>query len=128
MAVLESVLVAINVKPVLAFPAVVDFVENGLGNKRAPVGGGAVGVEVGLVDDFHILPGVEGARLAVGIGPAYETVVCNGDLALLALLGGDEDYTVGGTCTVDGCGRGVLQHVDALDVVGVDAVQKRYRR
>ena len=123
MAVLEGVLVAVNVKPVLAFPTVIYFVENGLRNKCTPVGGAAEGVEVGLVDDLHVLLSVEVAGLAVGIGPAYETVVGNGDLAFLTLLGGDEDYTVGGTCTVDGGGSGVLQYVDALDVVGVDAVQ-----
>ena len=37
-----------------------------------------------------------------------------------ALLGVDTDYAVGRLGTVDGGRRGVLQHVDALHVIGVD--------
>ena len=42
------------------------------------------------------------------------------ELAFLTLLGGNHEYTVGSTRTVE-CGSvGTLQDVDALDVVGVD--------
>ena len=41
-------------------------------------------------------------------------------LTKFPFLGGDEDDTVGTTRTVDGGGTHVLQHFDALDVVGVD--------
>ena len=39
------------------------------------------------------------------------------DVATLSCLGGDEDNTVGTTCTIDGCCRTVLQHVDTLDIL-----------
>ena len=41
-----------------------------------------------------------------------------GSLVPGALLGGDEDDTVGCAGTVDGCGGGVLQDLHGLDVVG----------
>ena len=41
----------------------------------------------------------------------------------LTLLGGDDDDTVRGAATVDGRCRGVLQHGEGLDVVGVDVGQ-----
>ena len=51
------------------------------------------------------------------------------DLAFLAgALGGDDDDTVGGAGAVDGgCGR-VFQHVDALDVVGVEVIDASFHR
>ena len=39
-------------------------------------------------------------------------------LAFLSALRGDDDHTVGSLRTVDGCCRGVAEHVDRLDVVG----------
>ena len=41
-----------------------------------------------------------------------------------ALLGGDDDHTVRSTGTVDGGGGSILQHVDGLDVGGVDRVDR----
>jgi hypothetical protein len=38
----------------------------------------------------------------------------------LALLGRDDDHAVGGARSVDGGGRGRLQHLDVLDIVGVE--------
>ena len=45
-----------------------------------------------------------------------------GDLrtSFAAALGSDEHYARGSTCTIDGTGRGILQHRDALDVVGIE--------
>ena len=40
------------------------------------------------------------------------------------LLGGDDDHTVRSTGTVDGGGGSILQHVDGLDVGGVDRVDR----
>ena len=40
-------------------------------------------------------------------------------LAALSFLSGDDDHTVGSAGTVDGRGGGVLQELDALDVIGV---------
>ena len=41
-------------------------------------------------------------------------------LAFATALRGDEHYTVGCLCTIDGCRGGILQHVDALDVCRVE--------
>ena len=43
-------------------------------------------------------------------------------LAFLALLCGDKDDTVGRAGSIDGSGGGILQNLDALDVVRVDEV------
>ena len=45
--------------------------------------------------------------------------------ALVAALGVDDDDAVGAAGAVDGRGRGVLQHVDRLDVGGVDRRRER---
>ena len=63
-----------------------------------------------------------------GCLPAPRSVVIDLSLALLALLGGDDDDAVGGTCTVDGTRGSVLQDFDALDVVGVHDVQATLER
>ena len=47
-------------------------------------------------------------------------VVAHDGLALVASLRGDDDDTVGGLRTVDGCGSSVFQDIDALDVLRVD--------
>ena len=85
-----------------------------------PVVRTAAAVDVGLVHDGHVLARVKhicpvGHRL-----PAEVTV--EGDLGLpfLTALGGDQHDAVGGLGTVDGGGGGILQHVDALDVGGID--------
>ena len=62
-----------------------------------------------------------------GILATYEvgcsrTVIGDSGLACLGALRGDEDNTTSSTCTIDRCGS-VLQHGDALDVVGVQLVQ-----
>ena len=42
-----------------------------------------------------------------------------------SLLGGDENYTVGGSCAVDGRGSGILENVHRLDVLRVDVLKAR---
>ena len=68
----------------------------------------------------HILAGAE--HLAIGsLGIGGEVHAHADDrLALLTFLGGDDDNTTGGLGTVDGSRRGILQHVDLLDVIGVN--------
>ena len=46
--------------------------------------------------------------------------------AFLATLCCHEDNTVGTTRTIDGCRSGILEHIDALDVVGRDIVNGRH--
>ena len=40
-----------------------------------------------------------------------------------SFFGSDNDYTVPGACTIDGCGAGIFQHFDGFDVVRVDGSQ-----
>ena len=44
--------------------------------------------------------------------------------ALLSLLGGDDDDTIGCTGTIDGCRRSILQHSHALDIRWVDHTEE----
>ena len=89
-----------------------------------------LGVEVGFVEVFFllvpvgdILLGVEHVDVLAGTVERDTGGEVDLGLAALTLLGGDEHDTVGGAATVDGCGRGVFQHLDALDVLGVDTCQ-----
>ena len=68
---------------------------------------------VGGTGDVALLPG----RL-----PARGEVVVDLGLAYLTLLRGDQNNAIGSAGTVDGTRCSVLQHFDALDVLGVDAL------
>ena len=106
-----------------------------------PVGGAACAVgqsrEVSLaeadgtaVDVVPFLLVVDGHRVVragqfghlVGNLDGVGTAVGYVDLALGAFLGGDQEHTVCGAYTVDGCGC-VLQHGYVLDVVGVESLE-----
>ena len=66
-----------------------------------------------------VLLGIEHFHL-VGVGLyRYAGIEVNLDLAFLAFLGGDNNHTVGSTRTVDRGRGGILQYLDALDVVTV---------
>ena len=71
----------------------------------------------------HILSGVE--RVLVVTHAVEGVVGIQGHLgdARLAALGVDDDHAVGSTATVDGCRRGILEHLDVVDVIGSDVVQ-----
>ena len=45
-------------------------------------------------------------------------------IALLSLLGSDDDDTIGCTGTIDGCRRSILQHGHALDIRWVDHTEE----
>ena len=45
-----------------------------------------------------------------------------------SLFRGDDNHTVGTTGTVDGCGRYIFQHLDALDVGRIQKGQRVERR
>ena len=57
----------------------------------------------------------------------YASVEIHLDFAVLALLGGDDDDTVGGTRTIDRGRGGILEHLDALDVIAVQLVHTGLR-
>ena len=82
-----------------------------------------IAIRLGLIPVFaisHILAGAE--HLAIGSLRISSQVYAHVDdgFALLTLLGGDDDYTACSFCTIDGSRRGILQHVDLLNVVRVD--------
>ena len=54
--------------------------------------------------------------------PAHGAVVGDTCLALASVFRGDEDDTVGGTRSVDGCRCGILEHRDALNLGGCEVV------
>ena len=55
--------------------------------------------------------------------PALGEIVADSHLTHLTLLGGHEDHTIGSTGSVDGTRGSILQHLDTLDVAGVDVVK-----
>ena len=92
----------------------------------AAVGQLTVGVRIEglLVDVAGVGHGIEHVDF---LGHFRETEIRGeGDvvLAVAALLGGDDDHAVGAARTVDGRRGGVFQHLDRLDVVGVDVGQR----
>ena len=118
-----SILVTDGVKPVGAGEGTVLDAVVKLGAEGVrPVDGIPSHVEVHLVLDVHVLLGVQELGHLLHVLDAVETVVCDGVLAGLALLGGHEDNTVCTTGTVDGAGCSVLEDVDALDVGGVQRI------
>ena len=88
-------------------------VQGGLSHRR--------GISGGVEQLHHRLRRVELCR-QVGIEVHLDLI------ALLALLGRDDDDAVRGTRTVDGGRCGILQHLHALDVTCVQRVQGTCRR
>ena len=75
----------------------------------------------------HIIIGGVVGRLKefgqfVGCLPAEHIAVCHMRLALCALLGLDEDHTIGSTIAVDRGRSGVLEERDALNVICIDII------
>ena len=68
-----------------------------------------------------ILAQLLGCAYIVGIEDVVEghiAVVSHVGLLLAALLGGDDDHTIGSLRTVDGGSGGIAEHIDRLNVVG----------
>ena len=78
----------------------------------------------GHVVVFGIFIGVCQVGQFRGLAHAYRTVVGDACLAFLTLLGGDQDDAVGSARTVDGSGRGVLQHGDVVNVCRGQVAQR----
>ena len=57
--------------------------------------------------------------LSPGALPAVGEVIVDAGSTHAALLGRHEDNTVGGASTIDGTRSGILQHLHALDIIGV---------
>ena len=85
-------------------------------------------VHAGLPEGTAPLFGIHRLNLVLIERGSHRRVEVHLHLAVLTLLGGDDDDTVRGTRTVD-TGRGsVLQHLDRLDVVTVQLVHTGLRR
>ena len=82
----------------------------GFRGNLGPLGGVEHGEFLGRVRDTEVERGVDLGH-AVGVGAA---------------LGGDDHHTVGGAGTINGGRGGIFQHVNALDIVGVDIVQRAH--
>ena len=120
---LHGVLHAIDLKPVGAFPSCIHLIDDALRNNTFPVQRISRCIKVQLVHNLHVLLGIQRGRTLGGVAPSDISVVRSLNLTNLSLLGGHQNHTVGSTGTIDGSRGGVLQHVDALDVSGVQTVQ-----
>ena len=69
-----------------------------------------------FVVQFGKLLGIQEIEGLGGLAPAERSCIANVILAVRAFLGGDDDDTIGTTCTIDCSSRHVLQHLDALNV------------
>ena len=81
-------------------------------------------VLIQFMPDVCPLLGVQEVQFPGDATPSERGVITDVVFAVRALLGGDDDHTVGTTGTIDGCGRHVLQHLDALDVRGIQERQR----
>ncbi len=118
----RSVVVEHHVLPVPA--AAYDGVAVGVGEVvRIGVSGSLTAVNESLVLKDGVVGGVGNVAFFSGGLPAVREVVVDLGFALFTFFGGNEDYTVGSTGTVDCAGSSILEHFDGLDVVGVDKVK-----
>ena len=89
---------------------------------RIVVDGSIAGIELAFVHHDGVLGGIQDGGFAPGVLHTVREVVVDHGLSLFTGLGGYQDNTVCGTGTVNGCGSGILQDVNALNVIGVDVV------
>ena len=87
------------------------------------------GVEVvgGPATEIDEVLGTHRRRTVYNVRDGHRACIVEAHLASLSLLGGDEHHTVGSTATIDGCGRCILQDVDALNVARVQGLNGRSR-
>ena len=73
-----------------------------------------------LVLPCSVIACTEHILLLGNLLPAVVCVVANLGLTLLTALGGNQDYTVSTTATIDGGRRSILKYGDILDIIGGD--------
>jgi len=68
---------------------------------------------------FHIFRCRKHFWLSKGLALAKFRVISHPDFTVRvrAVLCRDQDYTRGGTCTVNSAGRGIFQYVDGFDII-----------
>ena len=118
----EGVLVADRLHPVGALPRTRLYLVP-IGHERGEVVRSQPVHIALLVHDHGILLSVEQVGHLIDVLPAGVTVVGYLRLSLMALLGRDENDTVGGARTVDGGRSSILEHVHALNVGRVEIVK-----
>ena len=77
---------------------------------------GRTGIEQGFIYHLHILAGTDALRLHGAVLESDGTVIRYRQLPFLPSLRGYEDYTVGGTRTIDRSRGRILQHRDILNL------------
>ena len=90
--------------------------------ERVGVLGSHTRVDESFIDHEGILGSVQHFALFPRIGNAEGEVVVHMGTALGALLGGYQHHAVGGAGTVNSTGRGILKHLDGLDIAGIQVV------
>ena len=83
-------------------------------------------VEVAAVAEGGILVGVGQFQCLRGLHHTPVGGERDLGLALLSALGGDEYHAVGTAHTIDGRGRSILEHGDALYLVGIKVVERAF--
>ena len=86
----------------------------------SPIVGNTSGIDVLLIHDGHVFGCIEHLGLASHILPANICIKADNSLAFTSVLGGDKHYTVARLVAVDGSRCRVLEHVNALNVTGVE--------
>ena len=123
MVILHGILILEYIPPVSTLPAIGNLLEDVCRYVCWPVELSTRGVEVELVKDGHVLLSIEKLRTLVGVRPTYSTIIGDFNFTSLTLSGCNEDHTVCSTGTIDGGRCSILQHVDALDISGVNVIK-----
>ena len=87
--------------------------------------GGTIGCGIAPLME-HVVVSVHDVQLAWSSLHLIIHIIFYGSLTFLGSLGGDKDYTVCTTGTIDSSRGSIFQHVDALDIVGRDIIDARY--
>ena len=86
------------------------------------VAGQVAVVELHLVHHHHVLLSIEDLSLLPWVLPSVAHIVVDSGFSFGTLLGGDQDYTIGGTCPVDGCRGSILEDLHRFDIHRVEVV------
>ena len=81
---------------------------------------------LGFILILRIVIGIQHLDVFSHLAYAERGTEVDGHLPLLAALGGHDDDTIGTTGTIDGRGRGILQHINALNVGRSDVADARH--
>ena len=82
----------------------------------APVVGVLTRVDGSLIQNSHILPGIEHINAAWLVLPTHIAVEANHGTAFLTTLGSNQNHTIGRLRTIDGSRCRILQHINAFDI------------